>query len=124
MATDFNACGFGAITPDLILQSLIGCVTATGQKAFRVQIYSETTLTSVHCGNQEDFMLNLRRALDMGYDDKLVLRVNKTDYFEGENIGIGECDCGIATSIPDKLNSLFGEDANGVVYLNIANITT
>ena len=124
MATDFNVCGFGAITPDLILSSLIGCVTATGAKAFRIQKYTNTvTLTPVHCGNAEDFNLNLRRALDMGYDDKVVLRVNIIDYFEGQGT-FGECDCGVPKNVPDMLNSLFGEDANGVVYLNIANITT
>jgi hypothetical protein len=124
MATDFGACGFGAITPDLILKSLIGCDTVTGQKKFRVQLYTVSTLTPVHCGSDEDFEINLRRALDMGYDDKVVLRVNVAQHFEGAEIGIGECDCGFATTVPDMLNSLFGEDAQGVVYFNVASITT
>jgi hypothetical protein len=124
MAADFNGCGFGAITPDLILSSLIGCVVADGSKALRIQKYTNTaTLTPVHCGNNEDFALNLSRALDMGYDDKVVLRVNIIDYFEGAGT-IGECDCGIPKTVPEMLNSLFGEDIAGNVYLNVANITT
>ena len=124
MATDFNVGGFGAITPDLILSSLIGCVVADGSKAFRIQEYSDVaTLTPVSCANAEDFMLNLQRALDMGYDDRVVLRVNIIDYFEGQGT-FGECGCGEVKSIPDQLNSLFGEDAQGNVYFNVANITT
>ena len=120
--TDYK--NFGAITPELILQTLIGCVTLTGAKAFRVQLFNETTLTPIHCANYEDVLINIRRALAIGYDDKLVLRVNKADYYEGENIGFGECDCGVAQTVPDMVNSLFGEDANGLVYFNMANITT
>ena len=124
MATDFNGCGFGAITPDLILSSLIGCVTATGAKALRIQKYTDTaTLTPVHCGSDEDFAINLRRALDMGYDGDVVLRVNIIDYFEGAGT-FGQCDCAVPKTVPEMLNSLFGEDAQGVVYLNVANITT
>ncbi len=124
MATDFGSCGFGAITPDLILSSLIGCVTANGQKRFRIQKYTDTvTLTPVHCGNAEDFEINLRRALDIGYDDEVVLRVNIIDYFEGQGT-IGQCDCGIPKTVPEMLNSLFGEDNAGNVYFNVANITT
>jgi len=124
MATDFGSCGFGAITPDLILSSLIGCVTANGQKRLRVQKYTNVaTLTPVHCGNSEDFNINLRRALDMGYDGDVVLRINIIDYFEGQGT-IGQCDCGVAKTVPELLNSLFGEDAQGNVYVNIANITT
>ena len=124
MATDFTGCGFGAITPDLILSSLIGCVTADGQKRFRVQTYSDVaTLTPVHCGNSEDFAINLRRCLDIGYDDFVVLRVNVIDYYEGQGT-FGQCDCGVAQTVPDMLNSLFGEDAQGNVYFNVANITT
>ena len=63
MATDFGVGGFGAITPDLILSSLIGCVTATGASALRIQEYSDVaTLTPVNCANAEDYMLNLQRA--------------------------------------------------------------
>jgi hypothetical protein len=124
MATDFGSCGFGAITPDLILSSLIGCVTATGQKRFRIQEYSDVaTLTPVHCGNSEDFGINLKRALDIGYDGTVVLRVNIIDYYEGQGT-IGQCDCGVAATVPELLNSLFGEDALGNVYFNVANITT
>ena len=124
MATDFGACGFGAITPDLILSSLIGCVTATGAKAFRIQKYSDVaTLTPVKCANKEDFEINLRRALDMGYDNDVVLRVNMIDYYEGQGT-IGQCDCGVAKTVPEILNSLFGEDNTGKVYFNVANITT
>lgn len=124
MATDFNACGFGAITPDLILSSLVGCVTATGAKALRIQEYSDVaTLTPINCGNAEDFTINLQRALDMGYDGKVVLRVNIIDYYEGQGT-FEECGCGIPKTTPELLNSLFGVDNAGNVYLNVANITT
>lgn len=122
MATDFDGCGFGAITPDLILSSLIGRVTLTGQKRLRVQIFVNTvTLTPVHCGSDEDFNINLRRSMDMGTDGNVILRVNIINYQDGS--GIGQYNCGIPKTIPEMLNSLFGEDANGVVYLNVANIT-
>lgn len=124
MATDFNGCGFGAITPDLILSSLIGCVTADGQKRFRIQLYSNVaTTTPVACGNNEDFEINLQRALDMGYDGDVVLRVNVISYFEGQGT-IGQCDCGVPKTVPEMLNSVFGEGIDGKVYLNIASITT
>lgn len=122
MATDFDGCGFGAITPDLILSSLIGCVTLTGQKRLRVQTSTNTvTLTPIHCGSDEDFNINLRRSMDMGTDGNVILRVNIISYRDGS--GIGQCNCGIPKTIPEMLNSLFGEDANGIVYLNVANIT-
>lgn len=123
MANEFSINGIGAITPDLILKSLIGCVVATGAKALRIQKFAETTLTPVHCGNYEDFQINLARALMLGYDDVVVLRVNITDYFEGQGT-FGACDCGMGETTSDMLNSLFGEDALGKVYLNLANITT
>jgi len=124
MATDFDSCGFGAITPDLILSSLIGCVTATGAKRFRIQKYTDVvTTTPISCGSKEDFEINLRRALDMGYDGDVVLRVNIIDYFEGQGT-FGQCDCGVPKTVPEMLNSMFGEDNTGKVYLNVANITT
>jgi len=124
MATNFTGCGFGAITPDLILSSLIGCVVADGTSRFRIQKYSDVaTLTPVNCGSAEDFTLNLRRALDVGEDNEVVLRVNIIDYFEGQGT-FGQCGCGVPKTESDLLNSLFGEGADGKVYFNVANITT
>jgi hypothetical protein len=109
MATDF----------DLVLSSLIGCVVNTGQNRLRIQTYSEITLSPVHCGSLEDFEINLRRSIIKGYDNYDILRVNIHNYTEG----VGHCDCGIPKTIPEMFNSLFGEDNNGNVYVNIANIS-
>ena len=123
MATDFNACGFGAISYETIIKALTGCVTATGKAALRVQMYSNVVTSPVSCSCKEDFAINLQRALHMGYDREVVLRVNKTDYLDGA--GFGSCPtCANAMTLTDTISSLFGEDENGVVYFNVANITT
>lgn len=123
MASDFNSDKFGAISPELVIKSLTGCVVSTGKAALRVQIFNNVVTSAVSCASKEDFDINLRRALHMGYDGEVVLRVNKTDYLDG--VGFGNCQtCANGTTVTDIVSSLFGEDENGVVYFNIANITT
>ena len=112
MATDFTDCGFGAITPELILRSLIGCITASPMRAFRIETHTNIVTSAVHCANYEDFQINLNRALAMASDDKPTLRVNMITR-------VADCDtCGSGNTWFDWLNSCFGEDANGLVYFN------
>ena len=59
----------------------------------------------------------------MGYDGDVVLSVNIISYFEGQGT-IGQCDCGVPKTVPEMLNSVFGEGVDGKVYLNVASITT
>lgn len=117
MATDFNGCGFGAITPDLILKSLRGCGGTTGQGVLRCEFYTNVATSPVHCGSDEDFEINLRRSIDMGIDGKPILRVN----LNAE--ALEECGCGVAETDVDIMNSFFSEDGTGKVYFNMKNIT-
>ncbi len=121
MATDFTACGFGAITPELILRTLIGCIGNT--KYIRVAITTPEVTTPIHCGNYEDVQINLQRCLVIAtVDDKITLRVN----VQSDNpTPISECDvCGAAVTVPEILNNLFSEDSEGRVYLNLFNTIT
>jgi hypothetical protein len=114
MATDFNACGFGAITPELILRSLIGCVVSNDMPVLRSYCGTAVVTTPVHCGSWEDFQINLRRALVMANDGYVAIRIN---YVTSE---IGTCGCAVASTWWDYFNSLFGEDSEGNVWVNFA----
>ena len=114
MATDFNVCGFGAITPELILRSLIGCITGTGVKVFRIEGYTNVATTpATACASYEDFMINLQRAMDMADDGQVTLRMNMLSAADGG------CGCNEAATWYDNLNSLFGVGVDGKVYINV-----
>lgn len=141
--SDFTDCGFGVITPELILRSLIGCLAEgdgplrlqgkslprlpglnildppaqgvnTGQAALKIEFHQEVTTSPVHCGSFEDFQINLQRALVFDPMYGLTLRVN---------INWDDLDtCGTfqnAITWWDYFNALFGEDSEGLVYLNV-----
>ena len=117
MANDFTDCGFGAITPELILRTLIGCVSNLAgtytQAVLKVDMYHELMLSPVHCASYEDFQINLRRALNVS-NTGLSLRVNYLVQ------GLDTCGlCANAITWWDYFNSLFGEDSDGVVYINV-----
>ena len=113
-ATEFTNAKFGAITPELILRSLIGCVVGTGQAVFRVEMHTDTTTSPVHCASFEDFQINLRRCLAMADDGYVTLRVNVV------SDTVSTCGlCANAITYYDYLNSLFGEDNGGLVYFNV-----
>lgn len=118
MASDFDSCGFGAISPELILRSLIGCVDNLAgtytQAVLRVELHSEAMTSPVHCASFEDFQINLRRCLDMALDGHVTLRVNVFSR-SVDTCGL----CANAATWYDYLNSLFGEDENGLLYLNV-----
>ncbi len=121
MASDFTDCGFGAITPELILRSLIGCISTT--KYLRVAMTSPEVTTPIHCANHEDVQINLQRCLAIAtVDNKITLRLN----VQSDNpTPISDCNaCGAAVTVPEILNNLFSEDAQGRVYLNVFNTIT
>ena len=118
MATDLTACGFGAITPDLILRALIGCVDNLAgtytQHTLKVEIHTDALLSPVTCASWEDFQINLRKALTMDTESGTTLRVNKY------STGYEDCGgCANGTTWYDTMNSLFGMDENGLVYFCI-----
>ena len=115
--SDFTDCDFGAITPDLILRSLIGCVDSIlfpTAKGLRVELNQALTTTPVHCLTFEDFNINLRRCLAMAEDGYVTLRINAVS---GRTTNCE--DCINATTWYDLLNSLFAKDSEGLVYLNV-----
>ena len=117
MANDFNTCGFGAITFDLIIKALTGCSpnlqgTYT-QHVLRVEEHSEVITSPIHCANHEDFQITLQRALVVADDGQLALRVNY------RISGVTTCGCNEAKTEEEILTDFFGEDAQGLVYFNI-----
>lgn len=124
----FNSCGFGAITPELLVRSLLSGITANGDFAcgVRTQDVSTTTktLSKVEpCATFVDFMALFQRSLIMAYDGKVAIRTTTTSSNEGA--GLENCAaCANAYTIEELLSSLFIQDEDGVVYLNIINITT
>ena len=114
MASDFGSCGFGAITPELILRSLVA--TKGGLNSLRIESYTNVTQTSpIHCATKEDFQINLSRALTMAQDGAVALRVNFV-------VGLGDGgfnDCANAVDDNYIKNSFFGEGVDGKVYFNV-----
>jgi len=113
---DLTACGFGAITPELIFRSLIGCDESTGMPAIRANLHmGEGRFTSpLKCASFEDFLILLQRSLSMGNDGHVLINVN---------VGfdtLTTCDdCGSAMTWIELASTLFSEDNNGQVYLNM-----
>jgi len=141
--TDFTECGFGAITPELILRSLIGCIAEdggplrvsgksqpklpginllrrpdevgnAGQAALKIEFHMTVTTSPVHCGSFEDFQINLQRALVFDPVYGLTLRIN-INWIDLDTCGT----CQNAITWWDYFNALFGEDSEGLVYLNV-----
>ena len=110
-------CGFGDISLDLIFRSLLGCDATDGKTVLRICIGTEVTTTPIHCGSFEDFMINLRRSLEMAADGQIAIRVNFDYYIEGA--GLSTCGlCANGFTWEDYANSLFGEDSEGLVWIN------
>ena len=126
--SDFGTCDFGAITPELLLRSLLSGITAQPTFACGVRLQPTSTagktLSKVGgCASVEDLMTVFRRALIIGYDDKVAIRTTTTTSLEGA--GLETCAaCQNAYSMEELLSSPFVQDEDGVVYLNIINLTT
>lgn len=115
-SSDF--CGFGELDPELIFRSLLGCDTNDRKVVLRVCMGIGVVTTPVHCGSFEDFLLNLRRSLEMAEDGQIAIRLNYDTYPEG--MGLSICDtCAMGMNWQDYANSIFGEDSNGLVWVNI-----
>lgn len=115
-------CTFGALTPELIARSLLGCDSTNKTVNIRVVVHTGITeLTPIACGSMEDFWINLRGALVIANDNQIALNVKLVTYDDGA--GLSTCGiCANGFSWGDYLNAPFSKDAEGNVYLNLANV--
>lgn len=125
MASDFNSCGFGAISPEMLVKSLLSGIqafSACGIRTVAVNV-SGKTLSSPHaCSTAEDFWNLFLRSLVMADDDKVAIRTVYTSSANGA--GLDTCgNCGDYFTVWETLQAIFIEDEDGLVYLNIVNIT-
>lgn len=126
--SNFTDCDFGAITPDLLLRSLLSGITAMPDLTcgIRAQDVDELglTLTKVQlCATAYDLFELFKRALMIGYDGKVAIRTITTSSNEGA--GLEDCvSCTNAFSTEELLSSLFVKDQNNNVYMNVINLTT
>ena len=124
--SNFNECDFGAITPELVLKSLLSGIIAFPACGIRT-VKSSTqgkTLSSPHnCTTATDLWVLFTRALMIADDGKVAIRTTYTDAIAGA--GLGTCgDCDTAFQMEEIAQAIFIEDEDGKVYLNIINITT
>lgn len=120
--TDFK--NFGAITPELLIRSLLSGINALDACGIRVKEYAAIDEAhSVHtCTTPSDFIELFKKALVMADDNKVAIRVLRTDSANG--VGLDTCqNCINNFTIYELLGSFFVADSTGAVYLNIANIT-
>lgn len=124
--SDFGACNFGAITPELVFRSLLSGIQGSGSCGLRIQAVDTDRLTltqPIYCGTPEDFWSLLHQTLMIGTDGKVVIRTNLVESSEGD--GLDGCgNCGDGYLLYEAFSAIFCRDENGVVYLNIINVTT
>ena len=126
--SDFGTCNFGAITPELLVRSLLSGITAQPTFACGIRFQpvstSGKTLSKVEsCASLEDLMTIIQRSLMIGYDNAVAIRVNEVSSLEGAGLEVCAA-CQNAYSIEELLASPFVQDEDGVVYLNVINLTT
>jgi hypothetical protein len=89
MASDFNSCGFGAISPEMLVKSLLSGIqafSACGIRTVAVDV-SGKTLSSPHaCSTAEDFWNLFLRSLVMADDDKVAIRTTYTASANGAGL--------------------------------------
>lgn len=121
----FNSCGFGAISPELIIRSLLNSISGEPNCGIRVVDVDTSAMTMTNpfvCGSFEDVFTLFQRSLMLADDNQIAIRSTTTNSVNGANLEV--CgNCGDGYGIPEILGSLFSMDENGNVYLNIINIT-
>ena len=76
MASDIQSGQIGAITPELILRSLISCNGDLPMiRANIITITEQVVINPIKCASFEDFMITLQRALSMGTDNRIQINV-------------------------------------------------
>lgn len=123
--SNFNSCDFGAITPELVLRSLLSGITAKNTCGLRIVTVDVSTLTMsapTQCATANDLFTLFQRALVMAADGKVALRVASTTSAAG--VGLGNCtNCTNSFLMEEFASSAFLQDADGKVYLNLINVT-
>lgn len=124
--SDFGACNFGAISPELIFRTLVSGIQNAGSCGIRMHGVDTSALTltqPVYCGTPEDFWSLLHQTLIISHDGKVAIRTNFVTALDGA--GLDTCgNCGDGYLLHETMSAIFSRDENGVVYLNVINITT
>lgn len=124
--SDFNSCDFGAITPELVLQSLISGITGKPNCGLRIVDVSLGGAPVTHpatCASINDFWSLILRSLVIATDGKVAIHTITTASMDGA--GLENCvECGGTATMQEYGGSLFSEDEAGNVYLNLINVST
>lgn len=123
--SDFGSCDFGAISPDLVLRSLLSGITSgvsCGVRIVEVSVIGKTISRPIACASHEDVWSLFARSLMMADDGKVAIRAAKTTSADGA--GLENCvSCESGFTLWDYASSVFSQDEDGKVYMNIINIT-
>lgn len=123
--SDFTTCDFGAITPELLIRSLLSGITGIEACGIRMKMYDIVDVATpvYQCTTPTDFMELFRKALVIADDGKVAIRVLRTQSLDGA--GLSTCqNCVDSFTVYEFLGSLFIADSTGAVYLNLIQITT
>ena len=124
--SDFNSCGFGAISPELVLRSLLSGIQAIdscGLRTVDVDTSQMTLISPLSCGSAEDLWTLFTRSLVMADDGLVAIRTTTTTSLEGA--GLDNCGGCVGAYFWTEIGgAIFVEDENGNVYMNIIKITT
>ena len=123
--SDFGSCDFGAITPELMIKSLISGINerpTCGLRVVDVDTSGVTMYSTVPCATAMDLWSLFLRSLTIADDGMVAIRSTTTTANNGS--GLSTCgNCADGWSIYEAMGSLFCQDASGTVYMNIVNIT-
>lgn len=122
---NFGQCDFGAITPELVLRSLLSGITAgvsCGLRFVEVDVGGKTMTKPGGCASFEDLFTLFQRSLMIADDGVVAIRSTTTNSANG--VGLENCtSCANGYALWEYASSLFSEDEDGKIYMNLINIT-
>lgn len=119
---DFIDCGTNGYTIDTLLRALYAEVDADGTHGLRIAQKTKKEGGVITCSNKDDFNQLFKRALEVGDDGTVVIRVCVTDFADGAGLSAGdECDQYRSLDLLSRLVFVFTTDDE--VALSLLNIT-
>lgn len=123
--SDFGSCEFGAISPELVLRSLLSGIQGNKSCGLRLVVVdvSEKEMTNLGiCTDALDLFTVFKQTLVMADDGFVAIRTALHTAADGE--GLDHCAaCQSGYSMDEYAGSMFSKDTDGNVYLNLINIT-
>jgi len=124
--SDFGTCEFGAITPELVLRSLLSGIQGNASCGLRLTVVdvSQKEMTNlIVCTDIADLWTIFTQTLTIAHDGLVSIRAAIHTSLEGAGLDTcGACQSGY--TMAEYAGSMFSKDTDGTVYLNLIQITT